>query len=60
MRDQYGRDFRDLGISLTDCCNLRLVCCMPAEGINSRPLEELLQDDDLVAGRTMSQPGGTS
>lgn len=59
MRDQDGRDFRDLGISLTDCCNLRFVYCRPAEGINSRPPEELLQDDDLVAGRTMSQPGGT-
>lgn len=58
MRDQYGRDIRDLRISLTDCCNLRFVYCMSAKGIDFRAPEELLQDDDLLAGRTMSQPGG--
>ncbi len=48
MQDQYGRDIRDLRISLTDRCNLRCVYCMPAEGIDFRPSEELLQDDELV------------
>ena len=48
MRDQYGRDIRDLRISLTDRCNLRCVYCMPAEGIEFRPPEELLQDDELL------------
>lgn len=48
MRDQYGRDIRDLRISLTDRCNLRCVYCMPAEGIDFRPPEELLQDDELL------------
>src|SRR3972149_888957 len=48
MRDQYGRDIRDLRISLTDRCNLRCVYCMPAEGIEFRPPVELLQDDELL------------
>lgn len=48
MRDQYGRDLTDLRISLTDRCNLRCVYCMPADGIDFRPSEELLQDDELL------------
>src|SRR5216684_2540351 len=48
MKDQYGRPLTDLRISLTDRCNLRCVYCMPAEGIDFRPPEDLLQDDELV------------
>ncbi len=48
MRDQYGRELSDLRISLTDRCNLRCVYCMPAEGIDFRPPEELLRDDELL------------
>jgi len=48
MKDQYGRELKDLRISLTDRCNLRCVYCMPAGGIAFRPPEELLQDDELV------------
>ncbi len=48
MKDQYGRELKDLRISLTDRCNLRCVYCMPAGGIDFRPPDELLQDDELV------------
>ncbi|HXF81182.1 MAG TPA: GTP 3',8-cyclase MoaA [bacterium] len=48
MRDQYGRDLTDLRISLTDRCNLRCVYCMPAAGIDFRPPDELLRDDELL------------
>lgn len=48
MKDQYGRELTDLRISLTDRCNLRCVYCMPAEGIDFRPADELLSDDELV------------
>lgn len=48
MRDQYGRELSDLRISLTDRCNLRCVYCMPEEGIDFRPPEELLRDDELL------------
>ncbi|MBI2122699.1 MAG: GTP 3',8-cyclase MoaA [Armatimonadetes bacterium] len=48
MKDQYGRELTDLRISLTDRCNLRCVYCMPAEGIDFRPQEELLRDDEML------------
>ena len=48
MRDQYGRELNDLRISLTDRCNLRCVYCMPAEGIDFRPPEEVLSDEELL------------
>lgn len=48
MRDQYGRELSDLRISLTDRCNLRCVYCMPAEGIDFRPPDELLHDDEML------------
>jgi cyclic pyranopterin phosphate synthase len=48
VKDQYGRELTDLRISLTDRCNLRCVYCMPAEGIDFRPPEELLSDEELI------------
>ncbi len=48
MKDQYGRPLTDLRISLTDRCNLRCVYCMPAEGIDFRPADDLVQDAELV------------
>jgi cyclic pyranopterin phosphate synthase len=48
MRDQYGRPLTDLRISLTDRCNLRCVYCMPEDGIDFRPADDLLQDDELI------------
>jgi cyclic pyranopterin phosphate synthase len=48
LKDQYGRELTDLRISLTDRCNLRCVYCMPAEGIDFRPADELLSDDELL------------
>ena len=39
---------RDLRVSLTDQCNLRCTYCMPAEGLDWLPGDELLTDDELV------------
>ena len=47
--DSYGRRARDLRISLTDRCNLRCTYCMPAEGLDWMPGDDLLSDDELVA-----------
>lgn len=47
MKDQYGRDIRDLRISLTDRCNLRCVYCMP-EHMVFKPRKELLSDDEIM------------
>ncbi len=35
-------------MSLTDRCNLRCTYCMPAEGLDWQPADELLSDDELV------------
>jgi cyclic pyranopterin phosphate synthase len=40
--DTYGRVATDLRVSLTDRCNLRCTYCMPAEGLDWLPGEQLL------------------
>jgi cyclic pyranopterin phosphate synthase len=46
--DSFGRVATDLRISLTDRCNLRCTYCMPAEGLDWMPREELLTDAELL------------
>ncbi len=47
MLDRYGRVATDLRVSLTDRCNLRCTYCMPAEGLDWLPGDELLRPDEL-------------
>jgi cyclic pyranopterin phosphate synthase len=46
--DTFGRAATDLRVSLTDRCNLRCTYCMPAEGLNWLPGEQLLRIDELA------------
>ncbi|OLR89864.1 GTP 3',8-cyclase MoaA [Actinokineospora bangkokensis] len=46
--DRYGRVATDLRVSLTDRCNLRCTYCMPAEGLDWLPGDELLTDAELT------------
>ena len=46
--DTFGRIATDLRVSLTDRCNLRCTYCMPAEGLDWMPGEQVLSDDELV------------
>jgi GTP 3',8-cyclase len=46
--DTYGRVATDLRVSLTDRCNLRCSYCMPAEGLNWLPGEQLLGAHELA------------
>lgn len=46
--DGYGRVATDLRVSLTDRCNLRCNYCMPAEGLDWLPREQLLRPDELA------------
>ena len=48
LSDAYGRIATDLRVSLTDRCNLRCTYCMPAEGLEWMPHDEVLTDDELV------------
>jgi cyclic pyranopterin phosphate synthase len=45
--DRFGRRINYLRISLTDHCNLRCLYCMP-EDINFRPVDELMQDNEIL------------
>jgi GTP 3',8-cyclase len=46
--DTFGRVATDLRVSLTDRCNLRCSYCMPPEGLEWLPGEEVLTDDEIV------------
>jgi cyclic pyranopterin phosphate synthase len=46
--DRFGRVATDLRVSLTDRCNLRCTYCMPAEGLDWTPTDELLSEDEIV------------
>jgi cyclic pyranopterin phosphate synthase len=46
--DGFGRQKRDLRVSLTDRCNLRCTYCMPVEGLVWLPTQALLTDDELL------------
>src|SRR5580765_7442496 len=48
LRDQFGRVATDLRVSLTDRCNLRCSYCMPAEGLDWLPHDEVLTDDEVA------------
>ncbi len=48
LLDTYGRVATDLRVSLTDRCNLRCSYCMPAEGLDWLPGDEVLTDDEVV------------
>jgi cyclic pyranopterin phosphate synthase len=46
--DTFGRVASDLRVSLTDRCNLRCTYCMPAEGLDWLPGQDLLTPDELT------------
>lgn len=48
MVDGYGRIIDYMRISVTDCCNLRCVYCMPESGVRFAPHKSLLTDGEIV------------
>jgi GTP 3',8-cyclase len=48
LLDTHGRVATDLRVSLTDRCNLRCRYCMPAEGLDWLPGEQLLRPNELA------------
>jgi cyclic pyranopterin phosphate synthase len=46
--DTFGRVATDLRVSLTDRCNLRCTYCMPAEGLDWLPGDQLLAPAELI------------
>jgi cyclic pyranopterin phosphate synthase len=47
LLDSYGRVGDDLRISVTDRCNFRCVYCMPAEGLQWLPREDILRFEEI-------------
>ena len=47
LSDSFQRPVDYLRISVTDRCNLRCVYCMPAEGINLLPHEDILSYEEI-------------
>lgn len=48
MLDKFNRNIEYLRISVIDRCNLRCVYCMPEEGIECIPHEEILTYDEIL------------
>ena len=48
LADSYGRVATDLRVSLTDRCNLRCAYCMPPEGLDWLPGDEVLTGEEIV------------
>lgn len=48
MKDQYGRTIDYLRLSVTDRCGYRCRYCMPEEGVEKRPREEILSLEELA------------
>ncbi|MCI2975098.1 MAG: GTP 3',8-cyclase MoaA [Ferrimicrobium sp.] len=46
--DSYGREIRDLRISVTDRCNFRCTYCLPEEGIEWLPRHDLLTFEEIT------------
>lgn len=46
--DAYQREITYMRVSVTDRCNLRCVYCMPEEGLEWTPTEEILSYDELL------------
>lgn len=49
LADPQLREIRYLRISLTDRCNYRCTYCMPAEGVELSPKEQLLSFEEITA-----------
>jgi cyclic pyranopterin phosphate synthase len=48
LLDSFGRVATDLRVSLTDKCSLRCTYCMPPEGLDWLPGEQVLNDSEVV------------
>src|ERR1700733_8634823 len=48
LRDQFGRSIEYLRISVTDRCNFRCMYCMPVEGLQWLPRNDLLTYEEIT------------
>jgi cyclic pyranopterin phosphate synthase len=56
--DSWGREIRSLRVSVTDKCNFRCRYCMPAEGLEWLPRDEVLSFEEITRlVRVLSEMG---
>jgi GTP 3',8-cyclase len=48
LRDAWGREIKSLRVSVTDKCNFRCRYCMPAEGLEWLPRDEVLSFEEIT------------
>ena len=48
MKDQFARTINYIRFSITDRCNLRCRYCMPEEGVEWLPHEDILSYEDIL------------
>jgi cyclic pyranopterin phosphate synthase len=48
LRDGWGREIKSLRVSVTDKCNFRCTYCMPAEGLEWLPRDEILDYEEIA------------
>ena len=56
--DQFGRRIEYLRISVTDRCNFRCLYCMPPEGLEWLPKQDILSYEEIAAIVTQLAPLG--
>lgn len=48
LKDNFGREINYLRISLTDRCNLRCIYCLPVEGVELLPHDEIMSYEEIL------------
>ncbi len=48
LTDKFGRKINYLRISVTDRCNFRCIYCMPKDGIDWKPMNEILSYEEIA------------
>jgi cyclic pyranopterin phosphate synthase len=48
LQDSWGREIKSLRVSVTDKCNFRCRYCMPAEGLEWLPRDEILSFEEIA------------
>src|SRR5256885_16523760 len=48
LKDSFEREIKSLRVSVTDKCNFRCRYCMPAEGLEWLPRDEVLSFEEIA------------
>lgn len=60
LKDSFGRIHDYIRISVTDRCNLRCVYCMPEEGMEFQPHDQLMSYEEIASVLSVLAPMGVS